>query len=274
MNCKISIIIPSYNNAKYIKQCLDSCVFQTYKNIEIIVVDDCSSDNSVNLVKAYQKRDSRIRLIQNTKNQGVSKTRHIGILACSSDWITTLDSDDFYVSERKLEKEVETLKYHDLNVNIIAYSGIICVNREGENVHDVMSVYRVVEGDVFEVFLTRGCAIPRDFIFSKKLYFDIGGFDFQLPLYEDWDLKIRLAKYGSFYYSGISGIAYRQHNQGLSSVNKEKHLKWLQYVFDKNSKGLKNRLELNAMLMKRIKPSFLVRVYDAVVMRVMRVINK
>ena len=80
----------------------------------------------------------------------------------------------------------------------------------------------------------RTCMIPRDFLFTKKQYLAAGGFDSNIPIYEDWDLKIRLSKKNQFIYSGIAGIGYRRHGTGLSSASPVYHAFWLMRLFAKN----------------------------------------
>ena len=78
-NIKVSIIIPVYNVEQYLRQCLDSVCNQTFKNIEIIVINDCSPDNSLQIIKEYQQKDNRINLINLEKNRGLANARNIGI---------------------------------------------------------------------------------------------------------------------------------------------------------------------------------------------------
>lgn len=99
---KISVIIPVYNVEKYIIRCLDSISNQTFSDIEIICIDDGSTDNSVHLIENYQKKDDRIILIKNEINKGASYSRNIGIKKSSSEYITFVDSDD-YVNNDYLE---------------------------------------------------------------------------------------------------------------------------------------------------------------------------
>ena len=91
---KISIIVPVYNTAKYLEQCLNSLCLQTYKNIEIICVNDGSSDNSLDILAKYSDIDPRIVII-NQENQGQSVARNNGQDAVTGDWITFVDSDDW-----------------------------------------------------------------------------------------------------------------------------------------------------------------------------------
>jgi succinoglycan biosynthesis protein ExoO len=93
-NPLVSVIIPTYNVEKYIKQCIDSVLVQTYPHFEIILVDDCSTDNTVNIIKSY--KDSRIRLLINDVNKGPSYSRNRAIEASKGEWIAFLDSDDWW----------------------------------------------------------------------------------------------------------------------------------------------------------------------------------
>ncbi|RAX52450.1 hypothetical protein CCY99_07310 [Helicobacter sp. 16-1353] len=95
MNPKISIIIPAYNIERYIKRALDSCINQTLGDIEIIVVDDCGSDSSIEIAKSYAKRDSRIRIIHNPKNLGTFNARLQGINNAKGEYLLFLDGDDY-----------------------------------------------------------------------------------------------------------------------------------------------------------------------------------
>ena len=95
MKYLVSIIVPMYNSEKYIVRCIDSLLEQSYENIEIIVVDDGSSDNSVEIIKKYN--DNRINIYQK-RNEGVSATRNLGIEKSNGDFLLFVDSDD-YVSK-------------------------------------------------------------------------------------------------------------------------------------------------------------------------------
>ncbi len=92
---KVSIILPVYNVEQYLKQCLDSITTQTFKDIEIIIVNDCSTDNSLQIINEYQQKDSRIILINLEKNGGVSNARNEGIKIAKGKYISFVDSDDW-----------------------------------------------------------------------------------------------------------------------------------------------------------------------------------
>ena len=96
---KISIVIPIYNVEKYLRVCLDSVINQTYKNLEIICVDDCGNDNSIKIVNEYIKKDNRIKLIQHSSNRGLGPARNTGLDNATGEYIFFLDSDDYLMED-------------------------------------------------------------------------------------------------------------------------------------------------------------------------------
>ena len=105
----IGVIIPNYNSGIYIKRCLDSLLEQEYRVNEIIVVDDCSTDESTKIVKEYTKKYNNIILLENEKNMGVSYSRNRGIENTKSEYIMFCDSDDWYEKQatKKMMEKVE-----------------------------------------------------------------------------------------------------------------------------------------------------------------------
>lgn len=249
----ISVVIPNYNNALYLQECLESVIGQSYKNLEILVIDDCSTDASAHIIRKYADRDNRIVPVFNAENIGVASNRHKGLLMARGSFATTLDSDDIYYRHDKLEKEYSLLKQKreaDL-VDSIVFSGIVLIDRTGKQIgrqHDV-----ILEGAIMNEIVRRTCMIPRDFLFTREQYLAAGGFDSKIPIYEDWDLKIRLAKKNRFYYSGIDGIGYRRHGSGLSAASPLSHAGWLLRIFAKNYSLLEaERVKTAGMLLRLV----------------------
>ena len=107
---KVSVIIPIRNSSKHIEECIDSVLNQTYENIEIIAVDDNSSDNSVSIVE--NKNDDRIKIIKLEQNVGAARARNTGIDASTGELLCFLDSDDYWVLD-KLEKQVRFIEQNN-----------------------------------------------------------------------------------------------------------------------------------------------------------------
>ncbi|MEA4910593.1 putative glycosyltransferase EpsJ [bioreactor metagenome] len=99
MNPKVSVIMPVYNGEKFLGEAIESVLNQTFKDFELIIVNDGSKDNSLNIIKEYGNKDNRIKIIDQI-NQGVSVARNIGIKKSSGEYIAFLDSDDIWVEEK------------------------------------------------------------------------------------------------------------------------------------------------------------------------------
>ncbi|WP_409415528.1 glycosyltransferase family 2 protein [Flavobacterium sp. PS2] len=112
---KISVIIPVFNAEKFIERCLDSVLFQTLADIEIICIDDCSSDNSFNILKEYEVKNDRLKCYKNEQNIGQGLTRNRGIDVAQGEYIAFVDSDDWIESDMYQSLyEVSVLKKYDL----------------------------------------------------------------------------------------------------------------------------------------------------------------
>lgn len=108
----ISVIVPVYNTAKYLPQCLDSILRQTYGNLEVIVVNDASPDNSIDVVRRYAANDTRVKIIDKKVNEGVDRARFSALAIAQGKWVVFVDSDDWLLSDTILDqahaKSVET----------------------------------------------------------------------------------------------------------------------------------------------------------------------
>ena len=121
-NEMVSVIIPIYNTQKYLKRCMDSVIEQTYQNIEIILIDDGSSDNSLEICKKYQENDKRVYIISG-KNCGVSHARNLGIDKAKGKYLYFVDSDD-YLANEAIEKMLIEYKMRNNQLVIAGYKEI------------------------------------------------------------------------------------------------------------------------------------------------------
>ena len=112
---KISVIIPVYNTEKYLKECVESVLAQTYHNLEILLINDGATDLSPQICESYAKQDARIKLIQK-ENGGLSDTRNTGIKQCSGDYVLFLDSDDYWDDPKMVEKLVDQMQQYPLDI--------------------------------------------------------------------------------------------------------------------------------------------------------------
>ena len=118
---KVSVIIPVYNTEKYLRKCLNSVCNQTLSDIEIICIDDCSTDNSLNILKEYSSKDERIKLIEFKENKGAAVARNTGIDEAKGEYIGFIDSDDYPETELFYEHLYNNAKEKDADISKGAY---------------------------------------------------------------------------------------------------------------------------------------------------------
>ena len=123
----VSVIIPAYNCVTYLEQAVNSALTQTYSQLEILIIDDCSQDNTLKIVKSLAQKDNRIRVLKNEMNQGTAATRNRGLRESKGDFIAFLDGDDVWHPD-KLERQLDLLKQTDAALCYTAYDFI---NAEG-----------------------------------------------------------------------------------------------------------------------------------------------
>ena len=237
MTQKISIITPIYNREKYIGKCLDSILSQTYKNIEIICVDDCSTDNSLHILKKYEAKDNRIKVIALKNNGGVSNARNIGIKNASGDFLTFVDSDDtidINMLSEMIAAQLET------GADIILSDLEMITNRKQKNMKIGIAPQKIykkeeIKKDILPRFTFDGADNLGLFSFSTKLYkksiIDNNNiiFDTSIAYEEDKLFVIEvLANCNSLYYIPKAYYKYDTSSGGLySAFNKDA---WVWYV--------------------------------------------
>lgn len=116
MTVLVSVIMPAYNAEKSIAESIESVLDQTYRNFELLVIDDFSKDQTIQIVEQFMLKDNRIKIIKNSNNKGVAETRNVGLNQAKGDYVAFLDSDDLWC-EDKLKKQVELLNEY-LNVDV------------------------------------------------------------------------------------------------------------------------------------------------------------
>ena len=142
----VSIIIPAYNCARYLEATVQSVLAQTYRDFEVLILDDCSTDGSADLIRRLAEEDCRIRVLSNEKNLGVAQTRNRGLEAARGEYIAFLDSDDTWLSD-KLERQMECMRERTLD---LCYTGYSFINESGE---PIRNPYQIAETLTWEHML-------------------------------------------------------------------------------------------------------------------------
>lgn len=236
---KVSVIIPTYNRAYLIDKAINSVLSQTYRDYEIIIVDDGSTDNTREVVKGFV--DSRINYIFHANNLGVSAARNTGIKASRGEYIALLDSDDEWLPE-KLEKQVVILKNESPEVGVVC-SWQFNINENGEYIGS--SYLPKKGGNIYENLLyTDPISVPT-LLIRKECFEKVGLFDDLLNGQEDWDMWIRISKYFKFVLIKIPLVKRRLHHNQISN-NLEAKIITAQIILEKYSNELKSRPYANS----------------------------
>ena len=214
-----TIVITSFNNQSTIVSAISSAVNQSLKPSEIIVVDDCSEDQSISVINNYIESAGLpvpVKLICNQQNLGVSSSRHKAISESSTEFISTLDGDDT-ISPFKIQKEMEAIDKFKCEV---AISDIKLLTINGAQILNTRGYHQKSVESILNGLLSRSIPVPRDLTFSRNIYNKSGGFEPSFNLFEDWMLKQRLAVFAgeqSWAHSGVVGTTYDRRNPGLSN---------------------------------------------------------
>lgn len=220
----VSVIVPIYNVERYLNKCLDSISRQTYSNLEIILINDGSTDDSLRICENYKMRDDRIKVI-NKKNGGVSSSRNIGLKHATGKYLTFIDSDD-YVDKRMIEIMLKILKEKNADI-------VICNTR---NVYEE-SDFATSQNDIFDTVKYNNvealkCIFnekPFNAVCWGKLYkkslFDDLYFDENIKIAEDLDILYKIFFYSnSIYY--ISAPLYNWTVRNDSAIHCEYNKDW------------------------------------------------
>jgi len=184
-NPKVSIVLPTYNGSKYIRQSIDSCLSQSYTNIELIVVDDGSTDQTAEIIKSY--KDPRIRYIRNEKNMRLPRSLNIGFAATGGEYVTWT-SDDNYYAPQAIEVMLEYLAGNHFD---FVYCNYYLVRVKGENTPDIM-IIKLPRNPSASFRYTN--PIRACFLYTRKVMETTGGYDPEMELVEDYDYWIRISK--------------------------------------------------------------------------------
>lgn len=208
---KVSVVLPTYNGEKYIRESIESICNQTFVDWELIIVNDCSTDNTLQIIDEFVKKDSRIKVICNEENQKLPRSLNIGFREATGEYLTWTSDDNIYL-EKALECMVEFL--NDNRDCYMVCTAMNFVDKNGDFMHKHVSY---TNEDMYMYDCVGAC-----FMYRREVLDDIGEYDPDLFLCEDYDYWLRiLFKYGHIAYIEDILYLYRVHNESLSVRNYE-----------------------------------------------------
>jgi len=219
---KVSVIIPAYNRARYIRQTVESVLNQSYANIETIVVDDGSTDGTREILESYT---GKIRLLEHTgrQNRGQSASINLGLEHASGEYVAILDSDDFWEAN-KIELQI---RYLEQNPDVgLVYCNGTAVNSNGEYLYDIYQTGHREENKPEKILLDCYISLPSNSIVRMPLIKKAGCFDESLRTAQDHDMLLRIAEICRLGYINNNLWHYRRHSESISKSNKGVTNRW------------------------------------------------
>lgn len=215
---KVSIILPVYNCEKYLEKCLYSIVNQTYKNLEIIIINDCSTDNSIAIINKYSKIDDRIKVYSNIKNMKLIYSLNKGIELSKGEYIARMDADDIAELDR-IEKQV---KFMEKNKNIMMSGTWI---RYFGNINGKWKMPTKNDEIKAKLFFRTQFAHPS--VIIRKEILDYGNIEYnkEYPNAEDWHMWIKISDKYDVANLSKTLLNYRKNDYSVSYINSQSQTK-------------------------------------------------
>ncbi|MFA6226872.1 MAG: glycosyltransferase family 2 protein [Candidatus Paceibacterota bacterium] len=213
---RISVIICTYNREKFIERAIRSALAQSFSDFEIIVMDDASSDNTEKIVRDLIQDNAKIKYFKNDTNLGISKNRNKALNTAQGKYIAILDSDDFWIDNNKLRKQVDFLEN---NLDYILIGSNIKIIDEKENF--IKNTDFETEDVEIRKKILKSNQIPHSSVMYKKDTVEkINGYNERLSCDEDLDLFLRLGRFGKMKNLKDITTSYTKHSQSFSQERK------------------------------------------------------
>ena len=230
----VSIVMVNYNQEKFLKKSIDSVLMQTYRNWELIIVDDGSTDASVNIIKEY--KDDRIKPIFLKENCHICIATNTGFAVVKGKYIARLDSDDIWEKE-KLEKQMDFMQKNPSAK--VCFTQVELIDENGENIDkqesELLSLYNSRQKNREEwirFFFFVGNSLLPTLLFEKELLDIVGGFKLNYCPTHDFEFLIRLIKQTDFYFVEEKLVKYRRTSTQNSASTVEKDTRFFNEYMD------------------------------------------
>jgi glycosyltransferase involved in cell wall biosynthesis len=216
----VTMIVLCYNQARFVVETLESVKAQTYKHTELIIIDDCSSDDSVAVINRWlrENNDVRCTFIPHQKNQGICKSLNEALALTSGKYISMIAADDIWLPD-KIERQVAIMESQPDSVGVL-YTDAFRIGENGRELPQMFVEFHrrlpeIPQGDILDVLVQDNFIPGMTTLIRRACYSKVGLYDENLP-WEDWDMWLRIARRYSFIYSATPSAKYREHEKSYS----------------------------------------------------------
>lgn len=219
---RVTVIIPVFNRIDYLEETINSVVEQDYSDIELIVIDDGSTDGGFELLQEIQSQYEMVLLFHEGRiNRGQSAAINLGLKQSTGEFIAILDSDDLFLPN-KLSIQVKALEENP-DVGLV-YGRGKAIDSKGVFLYDMLDVSHIETNDPNKMLLDCYFLLPQNSLVRSAVYDEVGQFDEELRSGQDHDMLIRMAEVAKFLYISKYFFCYRRHENSISSKGQE--IRW------------------------------------------------
>ena len=214
-----SVIMPCFNHARFVVESAKAILDQSFPDLELIIVDDCSADSSWQVIQDIAEKDSRVKAIRHSQNQGASKSRNDGLRAATGDFIGFCDADDIW-EKHKLKLQIELLQ-KDPSYDVTYCDSIIIDENgvpSGVRFNQMFPLPDPASGLLFQSLLLTNFVNMQSVLMRKECISRVGYFDEKVKWVEDWWYWVQLAKRHRFLYWSEPLARYRVHTRSTNRV--------------------------------------------------------
>ena len=266
-----SILVAHYNNYEYFKDCYKSIIGQTFQNFEDIIVDDCSTDDSLEKIRNLVSKDQRFKIYTNQENKGVGYTKKRCIGLANGDICGFLDPDDALLPNA-LQLSIDT---HNKYKNIVATYSKFYICNDNLAIEKIFLQTRKIKNRQ-KFFFNINLEVAHFFTFKKDAYLQTEGMISQYRIAEDQDLYLKLYEIGDFYFIDEPLLLYRLHGKGLShdkQKTEERNKIWHKVLLNAI-----NRRNINEIFGKKVSeieslPKFIFKKENTLLNKIKKIIN-
>lgn len=243
---RVSVVIPTYNRAGYLPLALRSVLGQSFRDLEVLILDDASTDQSPDVVREFLD-DPRVAYIKHPINVGINANRNAGLARARGEYIAMLDSDDVWLDDRKLERQVEVLDA-DPSCGLVGTFAKV-LDPDGKEIGELRPY--TDHDRIWRALLVRNQFVHSSVLLRKGTLDRAGWYDTSIPIWEDYELWLRVGHVAGFCNLPLPMTGYRRHagNISLSAEGKSVVSYW--HIYRRHGKSYPhgNLLWLKAVLL-------------------------
>jgi len=216
-NLKVSINIITKDRGSFLKEAIDSILIQSFKDWEIVIIDNKSKDNTKEIVEDHIKKGTPIKYLYQTEDLGISESRNLALNESDGEYVAVLDSDDVWCDEKKLEKQI---KFLDSNTDHVLVGGnVVLIDKNSKEIGEVKNL--LDNKKIKSKILFKNQFSHSGVLFRKDETLDVGGYDESLEIGEDYDLWLRLGLKGKIANLEEKALKYRVHSGNICSKKRD-----------------------------------------------------